>query len=384
MIATHLFAALLATGIFTMWMPQRWGVTWFQLALFAFAAWRVAARRGAISIHPTGAMIAAVAAWGALQAAFGMTVDLQRTLEETVNWVSYAAAFAIACELAAKPAQRERLLNLILGFAAVLAVLAMLTIFSSPPGVILWRWDIGNGAVTLGPFTYRNQYAAFVEAVLPLAIVGALADRRRWVLHAVIAAILFASVVAGGSRAGTILCLAEIVAIPALTWARGLVTGARLARVLGASLLLLATMTAVAGWEFVWNRLQEPNPYSLRADLVRSSLDMVRERPIAGFGLGTWAEAYPGYALYDDGSRVNQAHNDWAQWAVEGGLPLFLLMAALVIRIAPVAIRTVWGVGILFVFAHCLVDYPFQQRPALAAFFFVLVGTLRRNLLGLS
>ena len=40
------------------------------------------------------------------------------------------------------------------------------------------------------------------------------------------------------------------------------------------------------------------------------------------------------------------------------------------------ALRTLWGVGMLFVFAHCLVDYPTQQRPALAAFFFAMIGVL--------
>jgi hypothetical protein len=33
-------------------------------------------------------------------------------------------------------------------------------------------------------------------------------------------------------------------------------------------------------------------------------------------------------------------------------------------------------VGILTVFLHCLVDYPMQQRPALAAFFFGLAGVV--------
>jgi hypothetical protein len=30
----------------------------------------------------------------------------------------------------------------------------------------------------------------------------------------------------------------------------------------------------------------------------------------------------------------------------------------------------------LAVFAHCLIDYPMQQRPALAAFFFAMIGVL--------
>jgi O-antigen ligase len=103
---------------------------------------------------------------------------------------------------------------------------------------------------------------------------------------------------------------------------------------------------------------------------------MVRDRPLAGFGLGTWSAAYPKYALYDDGTFVNQAHDDWAQWAVEGGVPLFLAMLSLVAMLAPGAVRLLWGIGLMAVFVHAAVDYPFEQRPALAAFFFALMGVL--------
>ena len=72
---------------------------------------------------------------------------------------------------------------------------------------------------------------------------------------------------------------------------------------------------------------------------------------------------------------MNQAHNDWLQWAAEGGIPMLILMLFVVARSAGPAIRSLWGIGILAVFVHALVDYPFGQRPALAAFFFALLGS---------
>src|SRR5207249_5987183 len=135
-------------------------------------------------------------------------------------------------------------------------------------------------------------------------------------------------------------------------------------------------LTAIAGWELIWQRLQEPNPYSLRRELVMSSLEMIRDRPLKGFGLGTWSAAYPAYAHFDDGRFVNQAHNDWVQWAAEGGVLFFALMLAVAVWSVRPAIRSVWGVGLLAVFVHGLVDYPMQQRPALAAFFFGLLGAV--------
>jgi O-antigen ligase len=144
--------------------------------------------------------------------------------------------------------------------------------------------------------------------------------------------------------------------------------------VLLATLCTLVVLGAVAGWDVIWKRLQEPNPYAVRKDFLLSSLEMVRDRPLTGFGLGTWSEVYPGFARFDDGLFANQAHNDWAQWAAEGGIPFFLLMVGVVAVVVRPAFRSLWGLGLLAVFAHCLVDYPMQQRPALAAFFFALVG----------
>jgi O-antigen ligase len=63
---------------------------------------------------------------------------------------------------------------------------------------------------------------------------------------------------------------------------------------------------------------------------------MAREKPWTGFGLGIWPTVYPANALYDDGTFVNEAHNDWLQWAVEGGVPL---VAAMLARPAPHAAR---------------------------------------------
>jgi O-antigen ligase len=103
---------------------------------------------------------------------------------------------------------------------------------------------------------------------------------------------------------------------------------------------------------------------------------MVRDRPLSGFGLGTWPETYPGYAQFDDGTYVNQAHNDWIQWTAEGGLLFLVLMLAIAAWSVGPAVRTLWGVGILSVLLHALIDYPMQQRPALAALFFALLGAL--------
>ena len=368
-----LLAAILFLGILTMWVPARWALTAFQLAIFAAAALHIV-RSKRVTVHPTMALLGAAVVWGLIQAFAGWSVDRFKTLNEVLNWTTYLAAFALGLELARGRQRREGFLSALLWFGTALAAVSMLTVFSSPEGIVFWVFHAGSDRRTLGPFVYYNQYAAFIEAVLPLALVRAILEPRRRMLYSVIGALLLASVVAGGSRAGTILCLAEVVVIPMIALAQGLISGKAAGRVLLASVSTLVVLGAVAGWDVIWKRLQEPNPYALRKDFLLSSLQMIRDRPLTGWGLGTWPEVYPGFARFDDGLFANQAHNDWAQWAAEGGIPFFLLMVGAVAGAIRPAFRSLWGLGLLAVFVHCFVDYPMQQRPALAAFFFALLG----------
>jgi O-antigen ligase len=372
-----LLAIILFFGILTLWVPARWALSTFQVALFLAAMVSLVRRirtREAFGWHPVVLWLCVACAWGMVQIATRHTVYEWKTWDAALNWTTSLAAFSLALEI--RGVRREGFLRAVLIFGFLLSILATFTVLTSPPGVAFWRFDLGTDHPVLGPFVYRNQYAAFVEVALPLAIVRAILDRERWLVYTVIAATLFASVVAGGSRAGTVLCLAEIVVTPMIAYGRKMITGGTLVRVLGGGIAAVVILTAVVGWEVIWNRLQEQNPYSLRAELVRSSLQMVRDRPMTGFGLGTWADAYPAYAHFDDGRFVNQAHNDWAQWAVEGGLPFLSIMLSIAGWSVRPAFRSLWGIGLLALFLHCLVDYPMQQRPALAAFFFAMLGLL--------
>ena len=387
-----LLAAILFLGILSMWVPARWALSAFQIAVFALAAASVARHpreKTSLAVHPTAVLLGAAVLWGLLQASAGWTVDCFKTLNEVLNWTTNLAVFGLALALSRDVRRRERFLSAVLWFGTVLAALSMLTVFSSPAGKVFWTFQAGSDRPTLGPFVYYNQYAAFIEAVLPLALVRAISDQRRRLFYSVIGALLLASVVAGGSRAGPILCLAEVIAIPLIALGQGIISRRAVGRVLLATMSTLVVLGAVAGWDVIWKRLQEPNPYAVRKAFLLSSLEMIRDRPLTGFGLGTWPEVYPGFARFDDGLFANQAHNDWAQWAAEGGIPFFLLMVAVVGGAIPAAFRSLWGLGLLAVFLHCVVDYPMQQRPALAAFFFALLGILsgyhpRRTLEGPS
>jgi O-antigen ligase len=138
-----------------------------------------------------------------------------------------------------------------------------------------------------------------------------------------------------------------------------------------------SVFAAVVGPERVWMRIQN-DPSGGRAELNQVSAAMWRDRPLTGFGLGAWPTVYPHYALSDDGFFANQAHNDWAQAAVEGGVPAFLCYLGLFLWTVRAGWRAPWGFGLSFVLLHALVDYPIH-RQALGVLFFLVAGVLAKS-----
>ena len=92
-----------------------------------------------------------------------------------------------------------------------------------------------------------------------------------------------------------------------------------------------------------------------------------------GFGMGTWRTVYPRFATLDMGVIVNETHNDWVQWAMEGGLPFVATMAVLVLWLSVPAIQSVWGLGLVAVMFHAWVDYPTRQL-SLQIWWFAMAG----------
>jgi len=312
--------------------------------------------------------------WGVAQLTFGETVYRWETWTALLKWGTNLVLFFLALQAFPKPELRERFLRAVLYFAAALSVVAPIQMYSSE-GRVFWLFPTEYKDFVMGPFVYHNQYAGFIELVLPLAVVGALQDRRRMPAYAAIAAVLYASVIASASRAGTFLASAEIILIFSLALRRNTAGDSNRALTLSLLMALVVTCAAVVGWGVLWRRYLLPDPYVVRREFLQSSLAMIRDRPWMGFGLGTWSTAYPGYAVYDNGMFANQAHNDWAQWTVEGGLPFLLLMLSIAAASVGPALRSLWGIGVIAVFVHSLVDYPLE-RPALAGFFFVFLGAV--------
>ena len=139
--------------------------------------------------------------------------------------------------------------------------------------------------------------------------------------------------------------------------------------------MLAAGFTLAVGWERVWLRFQENDPYLVRREFLVAAIDMTKQRPAIGYGLGTFPEVYQRYAIKDFSFFANHTHNDWAEFAADGGVPFLLLVLIPFVSAIPAAIRNPWGLGLIAVMLHACVDYPFP-RPAVSGWMFAMLALL--------
>ncbi|HEX3742743.1 MAG TPA: O-antigen ligase family protein [Bryobacteraceae bacterium] len=369
----HALAALFAFAILTLWVPDFWPVTVLQLGIFALcivALWRHFPTRVPYPAIPL--LLATV--WGLLQLAFHVSVYPFATRTDTLRFATFLAAFLTAYCLFQDSHVRRWFRSGMLWFAFVVSVWATLQTFTSN-GRVFWIFPTGYTEYVMGPIVYHNHWAVFVEVVLPIALYEAFRREANSLLYAGMAAALYASVVASASRAGTILTTAEILAVAFLMAARGFTTGRAIGGAFFRIAVLFVAFTAVAGWSRVWDRIRMPDPMQGRREFNISSLRMIASNPLTGAGLGTWPTLYPRYAIVDVGTFANQAHDDWLQFAAEGGVPFALMLFSLFLWCLRPAVRTIWGLGVISVFLHAAVDYPFS-RPALGCWPILVIAML--------
>jgi O-antigen ligase len=287
-------------------------------------------------------------------------------------------AFAALCFHTGIRLEKERHARDFLLWAIVLAALinaveGLLQYFGLAGG--LWPWvpeSLARG-VAFGAFAQTNLFAGFLCCGL-VCIAWLLHDRRlspsmAWFL----VVLLELGIAASASRVG-LLCIAALAAAGYI-WRRG--QSLAVTRLLAGNALIYAACWALLPWlaalhgfqgRSVGARLLGTGSDS-RWALWQNSIDMMMVHPWAGWGWGEFGYAH--YAVLHErrfvpGEVVDNAHNLVLHLAVELGLPLALLLVALVlyalVRGKPWASAArgqqfAWGL-LLVVGIHSMVEYP--------------------------
>ncbi len=125
----------------------------------------------------------------------------------------------------------------------------------------------------------------------------------------------------------------------------------------------------------------------LRLDVFDYAWEQFMERPISGFGAGSFESSFQQYPGADVPLHYDHTHNDYLQFAIEYGLIGFALLAAFVLLALYHALKALWrreswyrsgigfgaAMGILGILIHSSTDFNLQI-PANAATFVTLAA----------
>jgi O-antigen ligase len=368
-----LWIALLS-GVCVAWSPRYWAVSVALTAVASVAAGWSLFRAVTRGFQPGGmrlpwqsAVVALIAIWGFAQIWLKITVAPQLTLYSGIVWAMSAVAFVLGAEILGNRAARTLFLELMMWSLTVLAVIAMVQFFDHAD--VFGLFEAPDSV--MGTFISRNQFAALMEMAAPIAFWYML-ERSFW-MGGFCCVMIVAATITAASRAGFFLMCVELAVFIVIVMIQRRRQAKAIVLTFAGLALLVAMAAAIAGTDELQRRFADSDPYVVRRELLASTKKLIAERPWAGHGMGTWSAIYPHVATFDAALLANEAHNDWAQWAAEGGIVFDVLMAVLVLSIAVPAVRSIWGIGLLSVMAHSYVDFPIRE-PILSFMWFALAG----------
>lgn len=319
---------------------------------------------------------------GIANPAMPISVAPYSTLETLLTLIPPAAMFAAVAVLRA---YRASWLALALLAGVICGILLGALQVAGGEEWYLYRQSSFGFAV--GFFANANHMATLL--VISLAFLGALLAAAKGgtvqrysaavALTGGAALVILVGIVLNGSLAGYGLALP--VAIASLLLIVPASRTSRLLAALGAGALLAAVAVAITFTPTGNKGLGAATSVGSRAEILATTSHAIRDFLPFGSGLGTFR---PVYQLYEDhdritNTRVPHAHNDYAELALELGVPGIALMLVFLLWWAVTAARA-WRVADASPFAraatiasaailaHSAVDYPLRTAAISACF----------------
>ena len=390
---------LLLVGIIaiSVWGPLAFGTTevWSQfiqriLVCSLVAVWMIKQAFQRAVEFPKSSIFLPLAAFGifvAVQFLFGWTAHRRATIDEALNLIAYGGLVLVAADLFVRRRHLRTFVTGMAWFGAALAVFSILHGFSGSDQIYGFRKVTAVSADIFGPYANHNHYAGLMELLTPLAIAAALLEdgARRTIL--LFASVLMAvSIVLSRSRGGIIaMLIAAIFVSVTLYRSFGQRRGA---------LVMAGLFATVVGLALMLSTDKMVSRVAVTADAYRmpiaiDSVRLVSQKPIIGYGLGTFADVYPRSQSFFSNLLVNHAHNDYLEILVETGIVGFSLIVWMLIAVFRSGMKKVGDkadtdgrllilaamTGIVAILSHSFLDFNLHI-PANAALFFLLCSAV--------
>lgn len=321
-IAVLVAFAVLAHGAVEPW-SQAILETGAGILLVVWAASAAIDRELELRWNPLLAPAAGLLLLGILQVVTGRTAYRYATEVELPGLAAGLILLFLTAQAFRTPKQWKALAWFLIALAFAVSVFGIVQYFTFN-GKIYWLRTLHHGGAPFGPFVNRDDFAGFLELILPLGLALLVLDgerRERRLLVALFVVFPAAALVLSASRAGILGFVFELLLLGILVW----IYGRRSQRWLLAGLALV--MAAVAGWlgvGYTIYRFQQAGggdlPLADRMAMSRGAWRIFRDHPLVGTGLGTFEAVYPRYETSYTGYILTHAHNDYLELLAEGGV----------------------------------------------------------------
>ncbi|MCX6359126.1 MAG: O-antigen ligase family protein [Armatimonadetes bacterium] len=300
-------------------------IAWVAAGLAALAAlWRDAGETRTVPMAQRAAAVlfAAVAALAALSAFWAPA------MQDGLPMVAGVAG-SLALGLAVYRSGRSK--GLLLGLALVFVAGSSLVSLRGVGEFVVHFLSGDRTWRVFATFTMPNFLAGLLVASIPLTLaVGLTARGRRLAASAALGLLLqFGCLLLTQSRMGIASLLVAVGVLGVACWASGALVGHCRRRALGLLGVMLVVALLAAGPAVARLKASGDQAYSarFRALTWQGAARMVAARPLQGFGAGSFATAYPPYAVV---GFTQHAHNTYLQLGCDSGAPAALcLLAAL-------------------------------------------------------
>jgi len=236
------------------------------------------------------------------------------------------------------PKRLRLLVRTITIFGFFLAIFGLTQSIISPTKVY-WIRELAQ-STAFGPFINRHHFAGYMELTLalPLGLLfsGAVIKEKRFI-YLFVAGLMGVALIMTNSRGGLISLVAEILFLAATMGFRRhrkkRESSTRKPRIKSAAAkagLALALVVALFGGvvllggeealsRFVGS-VNADDPTTGRAHFWSVTIDIIKQHPVIGTGLGAFGVVYTGYDSRNGLYRLEQAHNDYLQVLSDGGI----------------------------------------------------------------
>lgn len=395
---------LLAFGPLAFGAVEPWSICILEvgvavLLVIWFAKEFVCGGKFHIASNPLFAPMVLFASLVAVQVIFHRTAYWYATWEEALLLASYGGLFFLVSQIICQEKWITSFGFFCAGYGLLVSLFAIIQQFTGN-GKIYWRVITHHGGWIYGPYVNHAYYAGLMELLVPFPIVLTISRRMARTSRAffLFASVIMASTIFLSESLGGMIAFSIEVAILLLFLFHHRSFAGREVFLLG--FLCLALIV----W-LVWlhpaglvdriarllNPIQDAGATG-RVAIVKDSMRMVYQKPILGWGLGTFSVVYPSFRSFFTNFWVNEAHNDVVQVLVETGI-LGLVFAGVFFlllcregfyRLNNWRVDTRSGVrmaaflGCVGLTAHGLVDFN-MHIPANAAFYFAMSAIAATN-----